>query len=118
MTGLEAVKAGHDEEEECLFFVALSRARDRLFLYASSVQSDGKTRNPSKFIPAINHLLVRPPNPAQRNGRARPETSIRIAWEEKPVWTDKQVNLFADPFVERHQCLQVICSRIKPAKIA
>lgn len=94
VTGLEAVKAGHDEEEECLFFVALSRARDRLFLYASSVQSDGKTRNPSKFIPAINHLLVRPPHPAQRHGRARPETSIRIAWEEKPVWTDKQVNLF------------------------
>lgn len=94
MTGLEAVKAGHDEEEECLFFVALSRARDRLFLYASSVQSDGKARNPSKFIPVINHLLVRPSNPAQRSGRPRPATTIQIAWEEKPVWTDSQVNLF------------------------
>jgi len=44
LTGLQAVKAGHEEEEECLFFVALSRARDRLVLYASSVQSDGKAR--------------------------------------------------------------------------
>ncbi len=94
LTGLEAVKAGHDEEEECLFFVALSRARDRIFLYASSVQSDGKVRNPSKFIPAIDHLLARPPNPAQRNGRPRPATAIRIAWEEKPVWAENQVNLF------------------------
>ena len=94
LTGLEAVKAGHDEEEECLFFVALSRARDRLFLYASSVQSDGKVRNPSKFIPAINHLLVRPANPAQRNGSARPTTTVGITWEEKPVWTENQVNLF------------------------
>ena len=94
LTGLEAVKAGHDEEEECLFFVALSRARERLFLYASSVQSDGRVRNPSKFIPAIDHLLVRPPNPALRNGRPRPATTIRIAWEEKPTWTDNQVNLF------------------------
>jgi len=94
LTGLEAVRAGHDEEEECLFFVALSRARDRLFLYASSVQSDGKTRNPSKFIPAIDRLLGRPSDPAQRNGRPRPATAIRIAWEEKPAWTDNQVNLF------------------------
>lgn len=94
LTGLEAVKTGHDEEEECLFFVALSRARDRLFLYASSVQADGKVRNPSKFIPAINHLLVQLANPAQRNGVATPATSVNITWEEKPVWTENQVNLF------------------------
>ncbi len=92
MTGLDAVKAGHDAEEECLFFVAMSRARDRLFLYASSVQSDGKARNQSRFIPAIDHLLTRPSNPAQRNGRPQPATAIRITWKEKPVWTDNQIN--------------------------
>jgi len=94
LTGLEAVKVGHDEEEECLFFVALSRARDRLFLYASSVQADGKVRNPSKFIPAIDHLLVRPTNPSQRSGVVRPANAIEITWEKKPVWTDSQINLF------------------------
>lgn len=94
LTGLEAVKAGHDEEEECLFFVALSRARDRLSLYASSVQSDGKVRNPSRFIPAIDHLLVRPANPSQRSGVVRQAGAIEITWEEKPVWTESQVNLF------------------------
>jgi CRISPR/Cas system-associated exonuclease Cas4 (RecB family) len=94
MTGLDAVKAGHDAEEECLFFVALSRARDRLFLYASSVQSDGKARNPSRFIPAIDHLLTRPPNPAQRYGRPQAAPAIRITWEEKPVWTENQINQF------------------------
>jgi hypothetical protein len=94
LTGLEAVKAGHDEEEECLFFVALSRARDRLFLYASSVQSDGKVRNPSKFIPAIDRLLVHPVNPSQCGGVATPATAMEIIWEEKPVWTENQINLF------------------------
>jgi len=94
LTGLEAVKAGHDEEEECLFFVALSRARDRLFLYASSVQSDGKVRNPSKFISAIDRLLVRPVNPSQCGGVATPATAMDITWEEKPVWTENQINLF------------------------
>ncbi len=94
LTGLEAVKAGHDEEEECLFFVALSRARDRLFLYASSVQSDGKARNSSKFIPAIDHLLVRPASPSLRSDVVRHGTAIEVAWEDKPVWTESQVNLF------------------------
>lgn len=94
VTGLEAIKAGHDEEEECLFFVALSRARNRLFLYASSVQSDGKTRNPSKFIPAIDRLLVRPASPSLLSGVPRHEMAVEITWEDKPAWTESQVNLF------------------------
>ena len=95
MTGLEAVKAGHDEEEECLFFVALSRSRDRLFLYASSVQSDGKTtRNPSKFMPSILQHMAQPMAPAQRPVGLRTTSALQIAWEQKPVWTDSQVNLF------------------------
>lgn len=94
LTGLEAVKAGHDEEEECLFFVALSRARDQIFLHASSVQADGKARNASKFIPAIDHLLLRHPNPPQRKGRPSPVTAIPIAWEGNPIWTDSQISLF------------------------
>lgn len=94
VTGLEAVKAGHDEEEECLFFVALSRARDRLFLYASSVQSDGKTRNPSKFMPSIRHHLIQPPISVKRPAGSQRRSALQIAWEQKPVWTDSQVNLF------------------------
>lgn len=94
ITGLEAVKAGHDEEEECLFFVALSRARDRLFLYASSVQSDGRARNPSKFLPPIRHHLTQPPMPPDQPAGLRTSTALQIAWEQKPVWTDSQVNLF------------------------
>lgn len=94
ITGLNAVKAGHDEEEECLFFVALSRARDRLFLYASSVQSDGRGRNPSKFMASIQHHLIQPPTPPHRPAGLRPRQALQIAWEQKPVWTDSQVNLF------------------------
>lgn len=94
MTGLQAVKAGHDEEEECLFFVGLSRARDRLHLYASSMQADGRARNLSKFIPAIERFLTRPARVAQLQGRSLQAMAVPISWEEKPVWTDNQVNLF------------------------
>lgn len=94
LTGIEAVKAGHDEEEECLFFVALSRARDRLQLYAYARQADGRTRSASKFIAPIDRLLVRPvPVPLQA-GSTSTDTPLAITWQGRPQWTDIQVNLF------------------------
>ena len=40
----------HQREEECLFFVAASRARTHLRLYLSTLQTNGKHRNASSFI--------------------------------------------------------------------
>lgn len=51
--GLDAHKEGHDEEQECLFFVALSRAEDRLTLYAPSRQADGRRQSRSPFLDRI-----------------------------------------------------------------
>jgi hypothetical protein len=63
-TGIEVLKAGHVEEQECLFFVALSRARDRLMLYSPTKRSNGTARGRSTFIDrlggAIEHRTVRP----------------------------------------------------------
>jgi superfamily I DNA/RNA helicase/Zn-dependent peptidase ImmA (M78 family) len=42
--------AEHAEEEECLFFVALSRARDHLQIYHARKQRNGNARNPSPFL--------------------------------------------------------------------
>ena len=44
--------AGHDAEEQCLFFVALSRARDYLSLSRAEHYTAQKA-SPSKFLPAI-----------------------------------------------------------------
>lgn len=57
LSGKEAIKLGHDEEEECKFFVAASRAKKRLLLYASSLQNNGNRRSPSKFIDLINAYI-------------------------------------------------------------
>jgi DNA helicase II / ATP-dependent DNA helicase PcrA len=38
------------EEEECLFFVALSRARDRLLVSHAMKQRNGNARNPSAYL--------------------------------------------------------------------
>ncbi|MGY0584234.1 MAG: UvrD-helicase domain-containing protein [Paraglaciecola chathamensis] len=57
MTGKEAIKLGHDEEEECKFFVGVSRAKDRLMLYAYSKMADGKNRSKSKYVSRIQSSL-------------------------------------------------------------
>lgn len=45
-------------ERECLFYVALSRAEDRLFLYATTRNAAGSTRKLSDFLNRIGSSLV------------------------------------------------------------
>src|ERR1035437_4454679 len=59
-SALEEFRAGQAEEQECLFYVAQSRARDRLILYAPTETSDGKRRSLSPFIERLRpHLAQR-----------------------------------------------------------
>ena len=43
-------RQSHEHEEECLFFVALSRARTYLRLHLARKQPGGKNRSPSRFL--------------------------------------------------------------------
>lgn len=94
LTGMDAVRAGHDEEEECIFFVALSRARDRLLLYASSVRAGGGVRNLSKFIAPIRHSLAQPKFLPQAASAGHTVPGLTMQWEQRPSWTDHQLSLF------------------------
>ncbi len=47
----------HEKEQECLFYVALSRARDRLFLYAASVDAANRRRDLSPFVDRISGVI-------------------------------------------------------------
>jgi len=68
------LQTARDEEQECLFYVAQSRARDRLFLYAADKNRGGKARKLSDdFLDRIGPGLRRqhvtptrnlPPSPA------------------------------------------------------
>lgn len=55
----EALRAGDAEERECLFYVATSRARDRLFLYAVTQRTDGANRPLSQFLERLGPGVVR-----------------------------------------------------------
>ncbi|NKN09564.1 UvrD-helicase domain-containing protein [Rhizobium laguerreae] len=72
---LEAFRAGQAEEQECLFYVALSRARDRLFLYAPTEKSNGNNRPLSPFLDRLGTLTrssIVPSRPLPVAGEARP----------------------------------------------
>ena len=49
----------HSMEEECLFFVALSRARTHLRLYHARKQQNGKARTPSPHLVWFSPSLVK-----------------------------------------------------------
>ncbi|WP_207485445.1 UvrD-helicase domain-containing protein [Arenibaculum pallidiluteum] len=74
-SSLNLFRAGQAEEQECLFYVALSRAQDRLFLYAPTQKSNGHSRPLSPFIDRLGQTLAkkaatpsRPLPPAPEDG--------------------------------------------------
>lgn len=56
---LEAFRSGQAEEQECLFYVAQSRARDRLILCAPTEKSNGHNRPLSPFLDRLGATLER-----------------------------------------------------------
>ncbi|MFA6180391.1 MAG: ATP-dependent DNA helicase, partial [Candidatus Methylopumilus sp.] len=77
-------RKSHDQEEECLFFVAMSRARTHLRIYYSSVQDNGNRRNPSAYLPKIaakTHAIATPEMlPAPAGGITRVLVSKPADW--------------------------------------
>lgn len=97
----EEARREHDHEEECLFFVAMSRARIHLRFYLARLQPNGKNRNPSPFLnhipPSLLRNILQPPTlqlPPDRFGPSlitmiRPEDwhvtdSRLVAYEKCP----------------------------------
>ena len=79
-TARDYVKANHEEEEECLFYVALSRARTYLHFYRFS-SLNGKALKASKFfgsVPPAVRVVVSPHREAPR--LAAPRYIVELRW--------------------------------------
>jgi superfamily I DNA/RNA helicase len=63
---VEIHKREHDKEQECLFYVALSRARDRLFMYAATRNALGRSRGLSSFIDRLDNSIEIQPTTLSR----------------------------------------------------
>ncbi len=92
--GADAARAAHVEEQECLFFVALSRARDRLLFYSSSKKANGHRWAHSPFLDRLGGTICSnrvtpglvPPQPG--------EPSIPVTFIGSFAVTDYQLGLY------------------------
>jgi superfamily I DNA/RNA helicase len=93
MTGIEVRADAHDEEQECLFYVALSRARDRLIAYAPSI-SEGDAR--MKHSPFLDRIVSGPTDvsPLLTVPVAAEDRPIQVVFEEVPAFTGHQIQLY------------------------
>lgn len=56
----------NEKEQECLFYVALSRTKDRLFMYAATRNAAGSKRPVSKFVNQLgNGVMISSVTPSQ-----------------------------------------------------
>ncbi|MCO8123382.1 UvrD-helicase domain-containing protein [Stieleria sp. TO1_6] len=90
-----AAVAAHSEEQECIFYVALSRARDRLIAYAPTKQAGGKNWPLSPFLDRLGSNLQRNHvAPNERDLGNGNEGTIPIQVSGRISLTTAQIGLF------------------------
>ena len=81
-----------DAEEECLFFVAMSRARDVLSMSYAQKYTEKRTSNPSKFLASLNGLVTH----TTFSGSGRTYTPERepVPAESKEAYVERELEIY------------------------
>lgn len=88
----EQGRQAHEQEEECLFFVAMSRARTHLRIYFTKRQENGNNRSPSPFLARVEPKMRRiDPAPTLPLPAQPPLTNIRVRMPDDWSLTDRRV---------------------------
>ena len=84
---------GHDDEEECVFFVALSRARDHLSLSRAERYAATQTASPSKFLPKITAVV----RTARYEGSGRDYTPLATPAPQMPreAYPERELSVYS-----------------------
>ena len=93
----DEMRRSHAEEEECLFFVALSRARTHLRLYSTQKQRSGRRRSESDFIGWLDGgLLTAVREPAEELLPSDAPTILPVQVSRETDWhpTDQALNRY------------------------
>ncbi len=94
-SGEDVARASHDEEQQSLFFVALSRARDRLLLYSMATKKGGVRWPGSRYLDDLGSTLSRRAcHPRVVVPRPRDEEPVPIRPGVQLALTDSQVSLY------------------------
>ena len=90
----EIARAAHNEEQECLFYVAMSRAKNRLSFYGATAKSNGTSRPLSKFLDRIGSVRRQPVTPLTILPPAADVAQIPIAFSGTPRFSSEAVSLY------------------------
>ncbi|NYS36617.1 DNA helicase UvrD, partial [Streptococcus danieliae] len=90
----EIGRAAHNEEQECLFFVAMSRARNHLAFYVATATANGRSRPLSPFLERIGTVMERTVTPITLMPPAPDDVSITVALSGKPRFSSDAVALY------------------------
>jgi superfamily I DNA/RNA helicase/Zn-dependent peptidase ImmA (M78 family) len=92
----EVARSAHTEEQECLFYVAMSRARDRLAFYGATATAatNGRNRPLSPFLDRIGTISRREVTPTTVLPPASDDTLIPVVFSGTPRFSSEQVALY------------------------
>jgi superfamily I DNA/RNA helicase/Zn-dependent peptidase ImmA (M78 family) len=90
----EVARAAHNEEQECLFYVAMSRARNRLAFYGATATANGRARALSPFLDRIGTVDQRLVTPTTVMPPAPDDDLIPVVFSGTPRFTSDQVALY------------------------
>jgi superfamily I DNA/RNA helicase len=91
----DALRTEHAQEQECLFYVALSRAQDRLLLYVPTQKSNGHTLRLSSFLERLEPELKRQSvTPSRTLPKSPEEENIELVIEGGLRFSGSQVSLY------------------------
>lgn len=93
-TSQEATAASEAEEQECLFYVALSRARDGLLLYSAQSTTNGRPRKPSPYLERLGQLDTRAVTPVLGSDLDDDAVPIPVKFPAGMRFTENQLELY------------------------
>jgi superfamily I DNA/RNA helicase/Zn-dependent peptidase ImmA (M78 family) len=92
---LDLFHAGQAEEQECLFYVAMSRAKDRLFAYAPTKKANGSNWSISPFLTRLGaNLTHRKITPTRELSGAPEDANIELAVDGGLSFRGEQITLY------------------------
>jgi superfamily I DNA/RNA helicase len=120
------------QEQECLFYVAMSRARDWLFLYAAQAKGNGHRRPLSEFVDRLGALQRHSVTPALSLAPAPDTVPVSVAFSGQVSFNAQAVALFdscprrflythllqvggrrqATAFMKMHEAVRSVCRTI------
>ncbi len=93
----DELRRSHENEEQCLFFVALSRARSHLHLYLARRQPNGNKRSPSPFLDWLPSALVEEvdhPVTLSRSGDSPDPAELEVVYGSEWHITDSRLRTY------------------------